>query len=77
MAAEPWFSVSDSDVFPQELATFLELRGQLREVFDRHHEDLFDPTLWRTLQDRNRQGEVIDFFPYSADQRLESMGQSV
>jgi len=77
LAAEPWFSVSDSDVFPQELATFLELRGQLREVFDRHHEDLFDPTLWRTLQDRNRQGEVIDFFPYSADQRLESMGQSV
>jgi isocitrate dehydrogenase kinase/phosphatase len=69
-AAEPWFSVSTDDVFPEELATFLELRGQLRDVFDQHHRDLFDPTLWRTLQERNRQGEVIDFFPYSVDQRL-------
>ena len=70
LASEPWFSVSDSDVFPEELATFLELRGQLREVFEQHHSDLFGTTFWRALQDRNRQGEVIDFFPYSAAQRL-------
>ena len=75
MAAEPWFSVADDDVFPQELATFLELRGELREVFDRHHEDLFDITLWRALQDRNDRGEVIDFFPYAAEQRLQKDAQ--
>ena len=76
LAAEPWFSVSNDDVFPEELATFLELRGELRQVFDKHHQDLFDTKLWRALQDRNRQGEVIDFFPYSADQRLENAVQS-
>ncbi len=71
LASEPWFSVSAEDVFPEELATFLELRGRLREVFERHHGDLFGTQFWRALQDRNRQGEVIDFFPYSADQRLQ------
>ena len=70
LAAEPWFSVSDDDVFPQELETFLELRGRWREIFDRHHHDLFGTAFWKTLQERNRRGEVIDFFPYSQDQRL-------
>jgi len=76
LASEPWFSVSDDDVFPEELATFLELRGELREVFEKHHQDLFGTVLWRTLQERNRQGEVIDFYPYSADQRLPTASQS-
>lgn len=71
LAAEPWFSVSDDDVFPEELATFLELRGDLRQLFERHHGDLFETTFWRTLQDRNRQGEVIDFYPYNKNQKLQ------
>jgi isocitrate dehydrogenase kinase/phosphatase len=70
LASEPWFSVSDDDVFPEELATFLELRGQLRQIFEEYHRELFGTSFWRTLQDRNRQGEVIDFYPYNADQRL-------
>ena len=55
---------------PEELASFLELRGDLRQVFEAHHADLFDTAFWRALQDRNAQGEVIDFFPYSNEQRL-------
>lgn len=70
LAAEPWFSVSDDDVFPEELATFLELRGPLRQIFEEHHRDLFDTAFWRGLQERNRQGEIIDFYPYATDQRL-------
>lgn len=70
MAAEPWFSVADADVFPEELATFLELRGSLRQIFEQHHGDLFDVDFWRAMQARNRRGEVIDFFPYSQEQRL-------
>ena len=73
LAAEPWFSVSDDDVFPEELATFLELRGDLRQLFERHHGDLFETTFWRTLQERNRQGEVIDFYPYNKNQKLQSI----
>ncbi len=69
-SAEPWFTVSENDVFPEELSTFLELGGSLREVFDRHHADLFDLEFWQELQERNLRGEVIDFFPYATDQRL-------
>ena len=70
LAAEPWFSVAEEDVFPEELATFLELRGPWRRVFEEHHDDLFGVEFWRSLQERNRQGDVVDFYPYSADQRL-------
>jgi len=70
MATEPWYSVADRDVFPQELQRFLGFDGRLREVFLREHGNLFDPAYWRSLQQRNRSGEVIDFFPYSEARRL-------
>ena len=70
MAAEPWYSVGERDVFPQELQRFLGFGGHLREVFLREHRNLFDPAYWRSLQERNRSGEVIDFFPYSETRRL-------
>ena len=72
MAAEPFYSVADGDVFPEEFRTFIELRGPLREVFDQHHSDLFDVAFWRGLQERNRAGEVIDFYPYTLASRLRS-----
>jgi isocitrate dehydrogenase kinase/phosphatase len=70
LSAEPWFSVSESDVFPEELSTFLELGGALRQSFDQKHADLFDVKFWSELQERNLRGEVIDFYPYSLEQRL-------
>jgi isocitrate dehydrogenase kinase/phosphatase len=70
MAAEPWYTVGERDVFPQELQRFLGFDGHLREVFLREHGNLFDPTYWRSLQERNRSGEVIEFFPYSEARRL-------
>ena len=70
MSAEPWYSVDERDVFPQELQRFLGFDGHLREVFLREHGDLFDSAYWRSLQERNRSGEVIDFFPYAEARRL-------
>ncbi len=70
MAAEPWFSVGDQDVFPAELERFLELKGPLKEVFLEHHADLLDVDFWRSRQELNRQGEVIDFYPYPESDRL-------
>jgi isocitrate dehydrogenase kinase/phosphatase len=70
MSAEPWYSVADRDVFPQELQRFLGFDGRLREVFLREHGNLFDSAFWRSLQERNRSGEVIDFFPYAEARRL-------
>ncbi len=71
MSAEPWFSVEEEDVFPEEMRRFLGLEGHLREVFEAHHSDLYEVAFWRRMQERNRRGEVIDFFPYGEERRLE------
>ena len=34
----------------------------VEEVFVRHHRDLFEAEFWSRLQERNREGEPIDFF---------------
>lgn len=70
MAAEPWFSVGEDDIFPAELRTFLGLQGPVREAFLREHGDLFGAELWQGLQERLRRGEVLSFYPYSAARRL-------
>ena len=70
MSAEPWFGVGEDDIFPSELLTFLGLQGELREAFLREHGDLFGVELWRSLQERLRQGEVVSFYPYGESRRL-------
>jgi isocitrate dehydrogenase kinase/phosphatase len=70
MASEPWFTVGENDVFPEELRTFLGLQGRLRDAFLREHEDLFGVELWQGLQERLRRGEVPSFFPYPPARRL-------
>ncbi|HEX6901119.1 MAG TPA: bifunctional isocitrate dehydrogenase kinase/phosphatase [Thermoanaerobaculia bacterium] len=70
LSAEPWFTVGEGDVFPSELRTFLGLQGELREAFLREHADLFEVGFWHRLQERNRRGEVVSFYPYSASRRL-------
>ncbi len=72
MAAEPWYTVGENDVFPSELLTFLGLQGQTREAFLREHGDLFGLELWHQLQERLRRGEVVSFFPYGRDRRLKA-----
>ena len=73
MAAEPWFTVGENDVFPSELRTFLGLQGRAREAFLREHGDLFGVELWHQLQERLRRGEVVSFFPYRKDRRLREL----
>ncbi len=42
----------------------------MREVFTRHHRELFDVDLWQAMQAQNREGEIIDIYPYSEARRL-------
>ncbi|HEX6749457.1 MAG TPA: bifunctional isocitrate dehydrogenase kinase/phosphatase [Longimicrobium sp.] len=70
MAAEPWFSVSEGDVFPEEFVPFLVPAGPLRDVFMDAHGDLFTPSFWQEMQERQKAGEVPDFYPYPAARRL-------
>jgi isocitrate dehydrogenase kinase/phosphatase len=70
MASEPWFHVSDNDVFPEEFLPFLVPAGPLREIFLEHNADLLDVTFWKRMQSLQEAGEVIDFFPYATKRRL-------
>ena len=65
MAAEPWFFVDDNDVFPEELQLFLELPGSLKEVFLKHHANLFEVDFWQQTQAKIRAGDLPHIFPYS------------
>jgi isocitrate dehydrogenase kinase/phosphatase len=70
LSSEPWFHVNDGDIFPQEFVYFLGLAGELREVFDAHHGDLFRPETWQGMQQAIRAGDINHIFPYMPEQRL-------
>ena len=71
MASEPWFSVGESDIFPEEFRAFLGLSGELRELFESRHSEIYDAGFWKSIQDRITAGELIDILPYGSGQRLQ------
>lgn len=71
LSATPPFGVGPNDVFPEELPRFLGLTGELREVFDVYHSDLFDIDFWQGVQDRIVAGEIIEILPYRRSRTLE------
>ena len=50
MSAEPFFSVDEQDVFPEQWLPFLVPPGRLRAVFLDAHADLLTPAFWRGMQ---------------------------
>jgi isocitrate dehydrogenase kinase/phosphatase len=74
LSAEPWFHVNEGDVFPEEFLPFLVPAGPLRDTFVDAHGDLFGVRFWREMQDRQKAGELPDFFPYPAYRRLKLDG---
>jgi isocitrate dehydrogenase kinase/phosphatase len=70
LAAEPWFSVGEHDIFPEEFMPFLLPPGHLRDVFLDAHRDLLDPAWWCAVRDRVEAGELVDTFPYPRARRL-------
>lgn len=70
MAAEPWYTVGPTDVFPEEFGTFLLGDPRVREAFMKHHADLLDASFWQEKQARIRAGELEDVFPYPESLRF-------
>lgn len=70
LADEPWFSVGESDIFPEELRRFMGLPAELREVFEQHHGDLFDVAFWHQAQARCRAGDPLELTSYRPERRL-------
>ncbi|HET7468991.1 MAG TPA: bifunctional isocitrate dehydrogenase kinase/phosphatase [Gemmatimonadales bacterium] len=70
LSAEPWFSVGENDVFPEEFHAFLVPAGEVRDAFLAAHGDLLDVAFWQQVQQRLGAGEVVDVFPYQRSELL-------
>jgi isocitrate dehydrogenase kinase/phosphatase len=70
LSDQPWFSVADNDIFPEEFRKFLWFPAPLRRVMEEHHSRLFTVEFWRGLQERTSAGEILDFFPYDQGKRF-------
>lgn len=71
MAAEPWYTVREDDVFPEEFSRFLGLSPAHRDLFLSRHADLLAPGFWINAQDEIRSGHIRHIRPYASHYRLE------
>jgi len=70
IAAEPWFSVRENDIFPEEFLQFLAFPKPALAALLQHHEEIFNADFWRAIQRQIRAGEIPEVFPYRAERRL-------
>lgn len=70
LAAEPWYSVSPNDVFPEEFGVFLFSNPAIRQQFTQLHPEIFDAQFWQELQHLIEQGQVMDVYPYRRIRRF-------
>ena len=71
MAAEPWYTVGEDDVFPEEFSRFLGLSPAHRDLFLSRHADLLAPGFWVGVQEEIRSGHIRHIRPYAPHYRLE------
>lgn len=64
MSGEAWFYVSDKDVFPETFITFLGFTEAQRAALLRVHGEILTAAFWRNVQQRLRDGEVLEVLPY-------------
>lgn len=70
MSGEPWYSVGENDIFPEELKRFIIAPGKFRDILCENHGDLFTVEFWLNMQQRQVKGEIIDVYPYRKVQRI-------
>jgi isocitrate dehydrogenase kinase/phosphatase len=70
IAAEPWFSVRENDIFPEEFLQFLAFPKPAVAALLEHHREIFRADFWRDIQRQIRAGEIPEVFPYRAERRL-------
>ncbi len=59
-----WLEVNEKDVFPEEFRHFLIGHKAMEEQFVAQHADLFSLEFWHKMQALQRNGEILDVFPY-------------
>jgi len=64
MRAEAWFYVGEQDVFPETFINFLGFSDAQRAALLRVHGEILTAAFWRGVQQRLREGEVVEVLPY-------------
>jgi isocitrate dehydrogenase kinase/phosphatase len=64
MRGEPWFYVADNDVFPETFIRFLSFTDSQRDALLRMHGEILTAHFWRNVQERLKEGEVLEVLPY-------------
>ncbi|HUO20286.1 MAG TPA: bifunctional isocitrate dehydrogenase kinase/phosphatase [Steroidobacteraceae bacterium] len=64
MRGEAWFYVAENDVFPETFMRFLAFGEAERAALLRVHAEIFTAQFWRDVQQRLREGEVVEVLPY-------------
>ncbi len=64
MRAEAWFYVAESDVFPETFLNFLSFDDAQRAALLRMHGEILTAGFWRGVQQRLRDGELVEVLPY-------------
>ncbi|HEY3783694.1 MAG TPA: bifunctional isocitrate dehydrogenase kinase/phosphatase [Steroidobacteraceae bacterium] len=64
MRGEAWFYVADNDVFPETFMSFLGFNDPQRAAFMRLHGEILTAAFWRNVQQRLREGDVLEVLPY-------------
>ncbi len=70
IAAEPYWSIGPTDVFPEQFERFLVSDARAREIFYEYHQDLLDAAFWSAKQAQLRAGVQEDVFPYPEELRF-------
>jgi isocitrate dehydrogenase kinase/phosphatase len=64
MRDEAWFYVADNDVFPETFINFLAFDDAQRAAFMRVHGEILGAEFWRHVQQRLKEGELLEVLPY-------------
>ncbi len=59
-----------NDIFPEEFATFLLQKTQVRDIMMQLHKELFDANYWKMLQSNIKEGVFEDVYPYRRKKRF-------
>ncbi|HSC76380.1 MAG TPA: bifunctional isocitrate dehydrogenase kinase/phosphatase [Pseudomonadales bacterium] len=70
MSSTPWYNVDPFDVFPEEFRLFFTGNPKAKRAFEKFHSDLYHVDFWRNLQERIRNGNMEDIFPYRRKKRF-------
>ena len=67
-----WYPVGKNDVFPENFTSFLMTNPKIKDIFRKHHNDLFDVKFWNGKKQSIIENKVESFFPYHESIRLKN-----